>query len=363
MSHTSDGINTTVQQNSPSYGKCRTHKRLALPDADDNDRFTGNRKDLALRWAMRKWRRSALRELWFKLFLFFERFGVHVLPKSFYTPIQDFHWLTRNKALWINRSRLSAIDLDVNKQMAWLTQTCHGYYHEVEGLAVYRQIQERNPGPGYGPIESQVLHCFIRSHAPRRIVEIGSGCSTMCMVHAATLNEQEGRPPSQITCVEPYPSEALQNLPKVTLIKQVCQAVSSSVFCQLQAGDLLFVDSSHAVKVGSDVIRIYLEIVPNLPAGVFIHVHDINLPYLYDRSTLSSYYTNNSQETALLAALLIGNSHLSVLAALSALHYDASRDLGELLSDYHPQANEEGLCPSYPPKGTFPNSVWIKTCQ
>jgi hypothetical protein len=362
MSHTPDGINATVQRRFPNHLENRTLERPALAEADSNDPIPENRKDLTLHWATRKWRRLALRNIWFKLFLFFERFGVHVLPKSFYTPVQDFHWLARNKPLWVKRSGLIAIDWDVKKQMEWLTHTCRRYYKEVEGLAIYQQIQERNPGPGYGPIESQVLHCFLRSHAPRRIVEIGSGHSTMCMVHAATLNEEEGRPASQITCVEPFPSEALQKLPNVTLIKQPCQAVPRSIFSELQAGDLLFVDSSHSVKVGSDVVRIYLEIIPSLPPGVFVHVHDINLPYLYDRSTLSSYYTNNSQETALLAALLIGNRYLSVLASLSALHYDQYRALGDLLSDYHPQSNDEGLCPSYPPSGTFPNSIWIKTC-
>jgi hypothetical protein len=68
----------------------------------------------------------------------------------------------------------------------------------------------------------------------------------------------------------------------------------------MEAGDLLFIDSSHAVKTGSEVLRIYLEIIPGLPAGVYVHVHDINLPYLYSRDALSAYYA--SQETALCAA-------------------------------------------------------------
>jgi Methyltransferase domain len=362
MSRTPEGIDAAVQQDAPGLEGLPTHERVATGHAACHESAMEKKRNLSLRQTMRKWRRSALREIWFKLFLFFEHFGVHVLPKSFYTAIQDFHWLVRNKPLWVERSGLTAVDWDMNRQIEWLAQTCRSFYQEVEGLAFYEQVHERNAGPGYGPIESQVLHCFIRTHAPPRIVEIGGGCSTMCMVHAAALNGRDGRPSSKITCVEPHPHKALEELSGVTLIKQPCQAVSSDVFSQLRAGDLLFIDSSHAVKVGSDVIRIYLDIIPNLPSGVFVHVHDINLPYLYDRSTLSSYYRNNSQETALLAALLIGNQHLSVLASLSALHYDRSRALAELLSDYRPQGNENGLCPFYPPTGTFPNSIWIKTC-
>jgi hypothetical protein len=362
MNRTSHGTRAAIQRDIPGFEEFRTHTGLATDDAATSDDLTERKANPTLRQRIRKWRRSVLREIWFRLFLFFENFGVHVLPKSFYTAIQDFHWLARNKPLWVKRNGLPAVDWDMNRQMEWLAQTCRRFYREVEGLAFYEQVHERNTGPGYGPIESQVLHCFIRTHAPPRIVEIGGGCSTMCMVHAAVLNGQEGRPSSRITCIEPHPHQALEELSGVTLIKQRCQAVSSDVFSQLRAGDLLFVDSSHAVKVGSDVIRIFLDIIPNLPSGVFVHVHDINLPYLYDRSTLSSYYTNNSQETALLAALLIGNRNLSILASLSALHYDRSRALGELLSDYHPQTNDEGLCPFYPPKGSFPNSIWIKTC-
>jgi hypothetical protein len=87
----------------------------------------------------------------------------------------------------------------------------------------------------------------------------------------------------------------------------------------LSAGDLLFIDSTHAVKVGSDVVRIYLEIIPHLPAGIFLHIHDVYLPYAYPRDVFSMPYW--WQETGLLIALLTNNPRLSVLTCLSALHY------------------------------------------
>jgi hypothetical protein len=181
------------------------------------------------------------------------------------------------------------------------------------------------------------------------------------MLHASELNAREGRPASQITCIEPYPRKALLQLKGVNLLKQMCQAVPNSVFSQLRPGDLLFIDSSHSVKVGSDVIRIYLEIIPSLPARVFIHIHGINFPYLYNRSTLSPFFMNNSQEAALLAALLTGNQRLWVLSSLSALHYDRPREMKSLLADYEPEANIDGLCPSYPPTGHSPDSIWLET--
>jgi hypothetical protein len=310
---------------------------------------------------MRRRVRGLGRDLWFKMFLLFERLGVHVLPKNFYTPIQDYRWLKENKQLWVERSSLIGIEWDVEKQLEWLNETCAPYYAEVAGLGFFNESAARGWGPGFGPIESQVLHCFVRSKAPARIIEIGSGQSTVCMLHASEFNAKEGRPVSQITCIEPYPRAALRELKGVNLLKQVCQAVPNNTFSQLRAGDLLFIDSSHAVKVGSDVIRIYLEVIPSLSAGVFVHIHGINFPYAYNRSTLSPYFMQTSQEAALLAALLTENKRLSVLSSLSALHYDRPREMKRLLADYEPQANMDGMWASYPALGDFPDSIWLET--
>ena len=318
-------------------------------------------KTSLLYFKARRRSRAPLRRLWFKIFLLSESLGVHVLPKNFYTPIQDFHWLENNKEAWIERARLNGIEWDLDTQLDWLTDTCRPYYHEVAGLEFYEESGACEWGPGFGAIESQVLHCFLRSNAPARIVEVGSGQSTVCMLEASKLNVKDGRPEIRITCIDPYPRKSLQGVKNITIRKQTCQAAPRAVFSRLQAGDFLFIDSSHAVKVGSDVIRIYLDIIPSLPAGVFIHIHDINLPYLYSRSTLSAYFHANSQETALLTALLTNNKRLSLLASLSALHYDRPQSMKSLLSDYLPQGNIEGLCPCYPVQGHFPSSTWLLT--
>ena len=107
-------------------------------------------------------------------------------------------------------------------------------------------------------------------------------------------------------------------------------------------------------------MRIYLEIIPNLPPGVFIHIHDVFLPYLYPRDALRSPY--GWQETAVLLALLTNNSHVRVLSCLSALHYDRTGGLAGLFEDYAPQQNEEGLCKGNPAIGHFPCSIWLESC-
>lgn len=297
---------------------------------------------------------------WFKVFQLLDRIRLHVLPKHYYTPVPDYSWLRRNQAAWIGRAPLHGVVWDLDRQLAWLRDISTPYYREVAGLEFYNELTTGRVGPGFGAIESQVLHCFIRAMRPARIVEIGGGVSTFCMARAAEMNARDNQKKPTITCIEPFPTRALAGVEDISHIRQLCQIVPSSVFEQLEAGDLLSIDSTHAVKVGSEVLCIYLDIVPALRPGVFIHIHDIFLPYLYPRGVL--VYPFAWQETALVLALLTDNRRLQVLASLSALHYDRPAELQCLFSDYRPQDNREGLCPHYPPKGDFPNSLWLQTC-
>jgi hypothetical protein len=248
---------------------------------------------------------------------------------------------------------------DLGRQLHWLEQTCHACYGEVAGLHIYKEAVRAGWGLGYGPIESQVLHCFIRSNRPRRIVEVGSGISTFCELRAVEHNTEENQAPSELVCVEPFPRPDLERLPRISLMKKPAQEVDLGFFDQLERGDLLFIDSSHSVKTGSDVMFLYLEVIPRLKPGVFVHIHDIMLPYNFPRNILHHYL--GWQETGLLLALLKGNPHLRVLCCLSALHYDRPAELARILTDYRPQPEAgEGL--SAPgAAGHFPSSIWLLT--
>ena len=304
--------------------------------------------------------RRLVKQKLFGAFLFLDRLGVHLLPKHYYDPVPDFAWLRANRDAWTAPSTLPGIDWNLPSQFEWLAETCQDYYKEVAGLEFYNNLTRGEWGLGYGEIESQVLHCFIRKWNPKRIVEIGSGVSTMCMLHAAEKGHAEGRNLPEITCIEPFPSAALRRQTKhIQLVSEPCQTVPASVFAQLGSGDLLFVDCTHAVKVGSDVIRIYLDIIPNLAPGVFIHIHDIFLPYLYPWDVFFKPFC--WQETALFTALLTNNDRLRVLSSLSALHYADPKRLKELLTDYKPADTFRGLALSANPAGYLPTSIWVQT--
>jgi hypothetical protein len=292
------------------------------------------------------------------LFLFLDRVGVHVLPKHFYTPVADYAWLRCNRPAWEPAWDMPGVHWDLDEQLAWLKDVCVDYVGEVAGLKFYAGLEASGLGYGYGPIESQALHGFIRKFAPPRIIEVGSGVSTACMLNAVRANRAEGRPASDIVCIEPFPKQQFVNVSGVTHIESMVQMVDPTVFDRLQAGDLLFIDSSHAVKTGSDVSVLYLKVIPKLRAGVHVHIHDICLPYLYGRDALRTVF--GWQETTLLAALLSGNRRLRINSCLSGLHYERHEDLRKIFPDYRPQSYDSGLSSANEDGLHFPSSIYLQ---
>jgi Methyltransferase domain len=246
-------------------------------------------------------------------------------------------------------------------QLETLSRACSPFQKEYAGNRFYLEAVSRQAGPGYGYIEAQALHGFIRCFKPRRIFEVGSGVSTWCIRSAANLNEQETGEAMSITCIEPNPTAFIKSLSGITLIPQTVQTVPFEAFTELANGDLLFIDSSHTVKTGSDVNFLILEILPRLQRGVFVHIHDINLPYDHPRDVLNNFY--HSQETSLVHAFLIGNSKVSIVFCLSLLHYERRAQLAEIFPEYDAEPNVNGMRVGRPfeqPTKHFPSSLYLR---
>ena len=295
--------------------------------------------------------RTLLKELSFRAFKALDRLGIHVLPKHYYTPIADYAWLQRNPSFWQRPLSMSDVEWNLDGQFRWLAETCEDWYAEALERAAHNVI-----GPGFGRIETRVLHCFVRKYAPARVIEVGSGTSTATMAAAAELNVQDGRNPTRITTIDPFPSSDLHRFRDVELRREYCQTLGIAPFEELNPGDLLFIDSTHTVKTGSEVPWLYLEVLPALSKGVYVHAHDIFLPYLYRPTILDEYF--DWQETALLAALLIGNKSLRVLCCQAALHQANAVSLKSILPDYQPKELHHGLAKSNAP-GDYPASIWM----
>ena len=290
-------------------------------------------------------------------FRLLERVGVHVLPRHFYSPVADRGWLDRNPDLWRHPTDIAGFPWDTDAQLRWLSTVCEPYLQEVRGFCFLDPLAKRGIPFHYGLIEAQVLHCVIRSLAPNRVVEVGSGASTALMSDAASRNTAEGRSPTRIVAIDPYASEQVRLLESVEVSRQPAQAVASDVFSTLARGDLLFIDSTHALKAGSELARLYLEVIPSLPPGVIVHIHDIYLPYLYSPWVLRDLW--DWQETALLAGLLSGNPHIELLCCQSFLHDAVSHKLASVLPDYVPRRLTAGIDDGAG-GDHFPSSTWLR---
>jgi hypothetical protein len=291
-------------------------------------------------------------------FVRLDRYGVHILPKRYYSSIPDYTWLEAHPAAWRDPVPIIGVEWDLEKQLLWLRQTCRDEY--LDEVPIERFQKKTEAGPGFTPIDSQLLHCFVRSYRPQRILEIGGGHSTAVMVNASNLNMREGWAGSDIVTVEPFPAPGLLRLEGVTVIREPAQLVDESVFERLQTADLLFIDSTHVVKTGSEVLRLLLQVVPSLPEGAYVHIHDVTLPYLYERSFGRDFF--DPQETSLILALLIHNERMKVLACSSALNYERPDDLRKVFPGYLPMPPSTwGLEPVDHSRGHFPSSMWLVT--
>ncbi len=161
-------------------------------------------------------------------------------------------------------------------------------------------------------LDARALFCLLRLWQPRRIVEVGSGYSSLLMTDVKRRFLDVN---TTLQCVEPYPRAFLRRAELgLELIEKRVQEISITFFTSLEAGDLLFIDSSHVCKTGSDVNYLFLQVLPQLKPGVRIHIHDIFLPHEYLKEWVID--ENRSwNEQYLLHALLMFSSGFRVLFA------------------------------------------------
>lgn len=171
--------------------------------------------------------------------------------------------------------------------------------------------EEAPPAPrwqqGWFPrLDGAAAYTIVRARRPARIVEVGSGHSTRFLARAVA----DGGLATAITAIDPQPRAAIAGLP-IRHIAAPLQEADPAIFAELQAGDILFVDSSHVAMPGTDVDRLVADILPGLPAGVLLHFHDIPLPDGYPEAWRWRAYN----EAQAVAALMAGGGFAPVFAS------------------------------------------------
>jgi hypothetical protein len=131
--------------------------------------------------------KTVVRHLLFGMnFAFFEKFGVHILTVHYSSPVPDTRELRKRFDLWYKESSLTGVDMNVEEQLK-LLNTLQTYQTECDKLS-YSEVASQGFGPGYGEVESHILHSMVRYLKPQTIVEVGSGVSTSFSVNALSLN-------------------------------------------------------------------------------------------------------------------------------------------------------------------------------
>jgi predicted O-methyltransferase YrrM len=251
------------------------------------------------------------------------RFLATFPPGHYYSPIPDPADLPTNGQL--APESIAGIELNVGAQLALLGRFV-SYQHEIP----FRR--SRSEGcrfwldNGLYPFgDAIVLYSMLRHLRPRRVVEIGSGFSSAAMLD--TCDRFLDRT-TEFCFIEPFP-ERLHRLlrdddyEQARVIVDKVQAVAPETFVKLQRDDLLFVDSSHVSKAGSDLNHIVFEILPVLTSGVVVHFHDIFWPFEYPSAWLQEGRAWN--EAYMLRAFLQHSDAFEVVffnSYLASVHRD-----------------------------------------
>jgi len=298
-------------------------------------------------------------------FRILQRAGISVSPNHFYWPVPDFRELEARQ--WPAEVDPVGVDLAYDRQLDFLQNVVPQYQSEwaSDSAPFFRVGYEYNNG-FFETIDAEIAYSMMRCYKPRRVVEVGGGFSSRVLAAALDLNFKQDGVQGELVTIDPFPDrfpeEALSD--RVHLIPETIQEVDLDVFLSLRDGDFLFLDSSHVVGIGSDVVREYLEIVPRVAKGVIIHAHDIFIPGDYPRHSVLQNLAFWSEQY-LLQALLTFSPNFAVLWGSSYMQNRARRALAGAFPQWkHSYRNmpktKRRFLPTRDGDRVWPSSFWIR---
>lgn len=255
----------------------------------------------------------------------FELAGYNVaLKKDYYSPLPVVSELKTNLKRWYKPSKLEGLEYNIEELKSYFSRMLLKYYDEYSQYSDYSVNEQRGFGPGFTSIDALTLYLIIRDRKPKVYIEIGSGLSTYYASIAAKKNNEEGHP-LFIKSIEPYPYEKLYDISSIEVNNTEVQNVDISLFQELEENDILFIDSSHVVKIDGDVPYLYLEVLPTLKKGVLIHIHDIpfpfNIPYPPELWIFKETWPAFWNEAMFLQAFLCFNHKFKIFMSTPLIRY------------------------------------------
>jgi hypothetical protein len=255
-----------------------------------------------------------------------DRYRLGWPPGHFYSPIPDLDEIRRSEERVFDvPEELSGVALNVDAQLALLEELAQ--YHADQPFRNRRQRGLRYffDNPNFTQGEGIAFHALLRHLRPRRVIEIGSGYSSCLLLD--TVDRFLGGS-SRCTFVEPDPALLLSLVDKddrerLDIVARPVQDVDLSLFDELAGGDVLFVDSTHVAKVGSDVNHLVFQVLPRLARGVVVHFHDIEYPFEYPKRWI--YEGRAWNEVYLMRAFLQYNDTFEIVlypSYLARFHHE-----------------------------------------
>ncbi len=272
----------------------------------------------------------------------FYKIGAAPIVKHYYEPLFDPGQLS--KPLNTDR-KLPAINFNTEKQIQLIGE--FSYQKELTGLPL-RKPDRNQPQRFYyhnGSFPSgdaEFYYSLIRHIKPKKILEIGSGFSSLLALEAIKANTTA----TELICIEPYEFSWLEEL-GINVIREKAELLPVEFFTQLQEDDILFIDSSHVIRPQGDVVQEILEILPRLANGVYVHFHDIFTPLDYPVTWLTHDF-RLWNEQYMLEAFLSHNADFEIIGSLT------------YLSLYHREVLNKAFPVMAADSKRTPGSFWLK---
>lgn len=261
-------------------------------------------------------------------------FETQFAPGHFYSPYPDLQEMEKRKNNIFNRTKkqIPGIDIQEKQQLDLLNRIASHYdnlpYHNNKIQKNYAYYLDHH---AFAHTDSTILFCMLNELRPKRVIEIGSGYSSALMLDYKKYIDKN----LEITFIEPYPQLLKRLVSKIhprtsyNLIAEPLWRVDKKIFKKLKSGDILFIDSTHVSKAGSDVNEIFFEILPVINKGVVIHIHDVFYPFEYPIEWIKE--TRAWNEDYLLRAFLYNNNEYKIILFNHFLNIHHSKLIHRLL--------------------------------
>jgi hypothetical protein len=277
------------------------------------------------------------------------KFRFQPIRLHYYQPIPRYETLP--DSIFTEAQTLPGIQLDRDRFSATLKhlseKSAEAQWPDKAGAL--GQYYTNNDNFGFS--SAALLHTMIRTHNTRKVIEIGGGFSSLISLHALRLNHGDN---FRFDCVEPYPwlwlEETLRTQSCARLLKQPVERLDPDRLADLAKNDILFIDSSHCVRLASDVNFLFLQVIPRLKPGVIVHIHDIYIPYEYPRVHFHGRQKLFWNEQYLLQALLTDNPKLEVILPGFFVQKDMETEFAAAFPAYDPVKHRRT------------SSFWMRVC-